>query len=388
MNKLIGRYLASSFIAPFIVSVIFFVSFLLTTQLFKITRIVTKKGVDFWTVAELVAHIGISFLPMAIPLSALFSVIYTLNKMSEDSEIVAMRSFGISKYSLLSPFLILSVIIGVTVFSLNRKIIPYSQARFKNTIVRLTSKGVLTDIRPGQFFTEIPNITLFAEEVNNDGTRMDRIFIQSNNIQTGEEKIIMARVGHLIKQSQSKWEAPTLRLHLKDGNLFTMKQSGEKEKILFKEYDFPVLTGGVISSFVTKDAMRTNDELSAIIDDFENQQRELAGKEDQKSMESLQWLVTRKAAAKLEYWSRFNTPLQCIIFIFLGFSLGIKKGRGKSKNTTLIGMIVLIVYYSIYFIGVAFSNKGQVSPQISVFFPSLIALAVGTKYFKNIDWAS
>src|SRR5690606_17243827 len=113
MPSLLQRYLAINFVPPFLVACAFFVTFLLTSQLFRLTSIVVNKGVEFWSVLELFGHIAISFLPMAVPLSALFATIMTLNKLSEDSEIVAMRSFGIEKSQLFKPFLILACVIAM-----------------------------------------------------------------------------------------------------------------------------------------------------------------------------------------------------------------------------------------------------------------------------------
>ncbi|MFG1515931.1 LptF/LptG family permease, partial [Halobacteriovorax sp. ZH3_bin.1] len=68
-TKIFQRYLASNFIVPFAMSLTFFVAFLLTTQLFKFMRLVTKKGVGILQFLEILGHISISFIPMATPLS-------------------------------------------------------------------------------------------------------------------------------------------------------------------------------------------------------------------------------------------------------------------------------------------------------------------------------
>ena len=44
-------------------------------------------------------------------------------------------------------------------------------------MVRMSSKGALSEIKAGEFFTEIPSITLFAENVKNDGELLESVFI-------------------------------------------------------------------------------------------------------------------------------------------------------------------------------------------------------------------
>lgn len=340
---------------------------------------------------ELVGHIAISFLPMAIPLSAFFATIYTLNKLSEDSEIVAMRSFGTTKASLLQPFLIMAVIVATTLFSMNINLIPHSKTLFKNTVIKLTSKGFLTDIKSENFFTDIPGVTLFAEEVSEDSTIMKNVFISTSNIKKGIDRVIFAERGVLIKQLLKGSTMPSLRFNLTNGNILKTDRKGEEiEKILFKEYDFPILTGGYSPGFVTKDAMRTNSELGELISKRKKRIKELAAKKELATSEQIELAEINKRHPKtqLEYWSRFNAPVQIFLFIFLGFSLGIKKGRGRTKSSGTVGLMFLIGYYALFFIGVSLSRKGSIPPAVTVFFPTILTGLVGSIYYKKLDWMS
>ncbi|MFT6069597.1 MAG: lipopolysaccharide export system permease protein [Bacteriovoracaceae bacterium] len=328
---------------------------------------------------------------MAIPLSAFFATIYTLNKLSEDSEIVAMRSFGTTKWSLLKPFLLVASIIAVTLFSMNINLIPHSKTLFKNTVIKLTSKGFLTDIKSEKFFTDIPGVTLFAEEVSEDSVILKNVFISTSNFKKGIDRVIFAKKGVLIKQVISGTSMPTLRFNLTDGNILkTEKSNGDVEKILFQEYDFPILTGGYTPGFVTKDAMRTNKELSEIIVESKETLKTLSKKKKLTNEENIEinQIKSRLPKTELEYWTRFNAPLQILLFIFLGFSLGIKKGRGRTKSSGTVGLLFLIGYYALFFIGVSLSRKGVVPPVLTVFMPTIFTGLVGSIYYRKLDWMS
>ncbi len=382
MLKLTQRYLAVNFIAPFVMSLFFFVAFLLTFQLFRIIKIVISKGVEWSLVFELMGHISISFIPMAVPLSCLFATIYTLNKLSDDSEIVAMRSFGMTKFKLFLPFLVLAIFIGTCVYSLNNKVIPASKTQFKNTIVRLTSRGVLTDIKEGKFFTEVAGVTLFADKVIDKGRKMYNVFIQQEGKGNLLEQVVTAKEGALIKIKNEEWSIPSVRLHLTDGTIVKRFKDTDKdlEKILFKEYDFPLASGGAINHFVTKDGMRTNSELSV----------EIRLATERARAKNLSWRETEKSMAKtkLELWSRVNTPFLCLVFILVGFSLGIKHGRGKRKNTSGRALTVLLSYYSLFFLGVSLARKGIVPGYLVVFTPTILAAMVGVYFYRKLDWVS
>ncbi|MAF78540.1 MAG: hypothetical protein CME63_15085 [Halobacteriovoraceae bacterium] len=388
---IVQRYLGAHFIAPFVFSTLFFVVFLLTFQMFRIIRIVTSKGVDIITVFELMGHIAVSFLPMAIPLSALFAMIFTLNKLSEDSEIVAMRSFGLKKSRLILPFIFLSLLIAAMIFVLNRNLIPHSKTMFKNTIIQLTSRGNMTDIKSGQFFTEIPNITLFAENVDEGGVKLNEVFIlQKKDI---GEHIIFAKRGALIKQSLGELRTPGMRLHLEEGNIVKFSKGEETEKILFQEYDFPVISGGGLPGFVTKDSMRSNAELKAVINERRAEINKLEalkakGKISPEQENDLNDIKKYLPKSEIEFWTRYNTPIQVILFMFLGFSLGIKRGRGKTKSSGSLGMIFLISYYVLFFGGVSLARKGTAPAYIVVFLPTFITFILGARFYQKLDWQS
>lgn len=396
MFKITQRYLAATFIPPFVVSTLFFVSFLLIFQLFRLIKVVISEGVGFFTILELVFHIAVSFLPMAFPLAALFSIIYTMNKMSEDSEIVAMRAFGMTKAQLFAPFLFLAIMISTTIYFLNSELIPYSRSTFQNMVIKLTSDGAMTNIRSESFFTDIPRVTLFAESVSDDGNLMEGIFIHFREKDENEERVIHAKRGALIKRSEGEFIAPSIRMHLEQGNMIkTNHQTGDVEKVVFEEYDFPVISSSGALSFVTKDSMMTNRELREEIDETRLQWNEA---QEQKAQASAplsnrqQWKMTNLERdlyrSRLQLWTRYNTPIQCLVFIFLGFSLGIKKGRGHSKNSSAVSLGLLLGYYALFFTAVSFIKKASLNPEFGVMAPTILLIGVAFYYYRKLDWAS
>lgn len=396
MFKITQRYLAATFIPPFIVSTLFFVSFLLIFQLFRIIKVIISEGVGFLTVLELIFHIGVSFLPMAFPLAALFSIIYTMNKMSEDSEIVAMRAFGMTKAQLFAPFLFLAIMISTTIYFLNSELIPYSRSTFQNMVIKLTSDGAMTNIRSESFFTDIPRVTLFAERVSDDGNLMEDIFIHFRERDENEERVIHAKRGALIKRSAGEFIAPSIRMHLENGNMIkTNHETGDVEKVIFEEYDFPVISSTGALSFVTKDSMMTNRELRVEIDEsYKRWTDALKVKEaataplNNRQQRNLVNSELEFYRSRLQLWTRYNTPIQCLVFIFLGFSLGIKKGRGHSKNSSALSLVILLGYYALFFTAVSFIKKANLNPEFGVMAPTLLLIGVAAYYYRKLDWAS
>lgn len=384
MIKVVHRYLGSHFIPPFILGVFFFASFLMTFYMFRIIDVIVGKGIAFTTVLGMMGELCLSFVPMAAPLSCFFATQYVMNRLSEDSEIIALRSFGHTRFQVFAPFLIVGIMISAMVFGLSGSVIPRANGDFKNTIVRLTSTGMLSSIKSGNFFTDIPGIILFAQEVSSDGNQFDKIYLSQTDRERKVERVIMAEKGALIRMQIDPWAAPSLRLKLSHGSLVTFNGSGhEIEKVLFEDYDFPVFSSSITTGLLDKDSMKTNKQLLKVIEEKRKFYEEKKKTGDKNETTEARKNLTRSL---LEYWSRYCSAIQCLLFIFVGFSFGIKKGRAHTKNNIVLSFLVLILYYVLFFSMISLCNKFGISPILLVVFPTSVVFAIGYKTYRALDW--
>jgi lipopolysaccharide export LptBFGC system permease protein LptF len=283
------------------------------------------------------------------------------------------------------PFLAVSLLICITINSLYSVFIPKANAAFKNTIVKLTSAGMLTSIKSGQFFTDIPNVTLFAEDVTNEGNNFKEVFLHVLGKNKTEQRIIFANTGSLIKIYADEWHAPSLRLHLKDGNIMKVDQTGNQvEKIIFKEYDFPVFNSDSAMMLLNKDSMKTNSELKALIENKRVKYEEAS--KAKKSADEIRELKVSYFKTQVELYSRYSAFSQILLFIFLGFSLGIKRGRGSGGNNSAQAIIYLLGYYIIYFFLISLAQKAKIDPLMANFAPSFILFFVAIYFYQKLDW--
>ena len=381
-------YLAASFIPPFVATLSFLLFFLLTSQIFNLVGIIVNQDVIFTSVLALFFHIVVSFLPLSIPSAAFFATIFCLNRLSTDSEIIAMQSFGFSRWDILKPFLFMGVTVAIAVFFLGRNLVPHSKVSFTDTMARLTSEGVLTNVRAKTFFTDIPNVVLFAENVAEKGNQLFDVFIRYKD-RGGTERVIMAKEGRLVRQYFSEDQTPAMRIRLRKGNIIQYdKNHQDMEKVHFETYDFPILEGGRQLGFVTKDAMRSNEILSSHIEKVKNELYTLMINEKKTAQDKARIEELQKSLAKgqIEYWNRINTPILCLVFTVLGLGLGIKGGRGRKKDTSLRGISCILVYYALFFFGISLARRGEILAWFAIFTPTLLLGFVAARYYKRLDW--
>lgn len=336
--------------------------------------LIVDKDVPLMQVLNLVGLIGLSFFPLAIPIGILFSSMFALNKLSSDAEIMAMRACGVSTRKLFTPFFILSLVLGFFTLILDSFPIPAARIEIRKIVSLLTTKGALVGIKKGQFFTQIPQFTLYAEDVSNKGTMLWDVFIHMVNKDGTQEKIIKAKEGRIIKDGDDVTTfSMNLRMRLLDGNILIHthnKNAADKcqvEKILYKEYEFPL-----------------------------DQNRNLPTLDSGPSLQSTLMLYDTMVANKvskeelirveLEFWSRINNPFICILFALLGLSLGIKQGRGRGKHSLSLCFVVLIGYYALFFSGLSMAKKATIPVLLGIGGPLFVLLIVSYLFFRKLEW--
>ena len=128
--SLLDRYIIKEIILFFLFSVGLFSSLgvavgTLSDLAYKVTEynlpINTAVQVFFLSLPEFVAY--------AFPISVLLATLLTYGRLSADSELIALRSFGISIYRLITPVLLFSLVIALITFFFNEFIVPAANER-------------------------------------------------------------------------------------------------------------------------------------------------------------------------------------------------------------------------------------------------------------------
>lgn len=332
------------------------------------------RDISIWFTMKLIGNIALTFIPLSLPIAVFFSTIYCMNKLSSDSEYIAMRAGGMTKSRILTPFLVVAALLTVSVYQLNQNVIPESNKQFRLKINYLTSSGLLAGIKEGQFFTMIPSVTLFATKSTKYGRELGEVFLHLTENQDSN-RVIFAKSGELIFERSPETLSEKLTLTLYNGNIVGRSKGRDIEKILFDKYVFPMSNKQFEDQFSIKETMLTSAELERVLTMSEAEARKVY---DFNKKELFN--------AKYEFWNRKNGAFICFVFCFLGFALGITGNRGKGKNSGLLGLLCLIAYYGMYFGLVGMAKKQTIPIPVAVFLPICIMSFLGIYFYRKLDW--
>lgn len=140
--SIVWRYLVFSYIKTFFLSVSAFILTLLISRFKEMTRFAALSG-DMWVTVLFIFYQIPLILPLAIPISSLIGAFLLYQRLSRNSELIALRACGMSIQAVLTPVLMTSLLIGLANFALCIEGTPYFRRATKRLLYSKTSKNPL-----------------------------------------------------------------------------------------------------------------------------------------------------------------------------------------------------------------------------------------------------
>lgn len=339
-----------------------FIFILMMFQALRYTEFVLIHGVGVEIVGELLSYIAISFLPALFPMSLLFAVLLTYGRLSQDSEIVALKASGLGPWSLLLPAVFLSLIVCFFSAQTGFHLAPWGNRQFEVLITQLSETKAGSTIREGTFSEGFYDMVIYANKVNSKQGIMEKVFIYDEH--SGDIPLtVIANEGQLVQEAGLHGRAALLRLL--DGNIHRKGES--HTKIKFKSFDLRLSDPAAENNRAKTPPSLTIEEIQ------EKLHNEKLSFEDRNVLE-------------VEFHKRWAVSIVCLIFGFLGVGLGINTNRRTQKaGGFVISLVIVISYWVIYISMEGFARNGQLPAALAIWMPNFI-FALLAAFFLRRTW--
>jgi lipopolysaccharide export system permease protein len=137
-----------------------------------------------------------TLLPLVLPLALGVGVIFVYNKLAMDSELVVMRSIGISPWRLAKPALTLSILVMITCFTLTLWLAPIANRNLVALQYQVRDSYAVFLAHPGNFNDITDGLTFYARRRGGGGA-LEGILIHDVR-QPTTPITIMADTGRVI----------------------------------------------------------------------------------------------------------------------------------------------------------------------------------------------
>ena len=201
--KKLDRFILKSFIGPF-VAILALVVFILVMQfLWVYIDELVGKGLTLGVILEFLMWGGCTILPMALPLATLLSTMWTIGQMSENFELTAVKSAGISLMRIISPLMIASVLVTFLAFYCSDKVVPLAYDKIYTLRDDISKTKDEIKIPSGIFYNGIEGYILRVDSRNDDSGMMYGVMVYDHTGNKGNTSITLADSA-LLKMSSAK----------------------------------------------------------------------------------------------------------------------------------------------------------------------------------------
>lgn len=366
--KKVDRYILSEILSPFLGGLVFFVFVFLMFQVLRLADFFIIHGTPLTVLGKLVGLMILSFLPLAVPIAFLVSVLTGFGRLSSDSELVALKAGGLPLWRMAFPVIAFGSVLFAFSFYLNRDWVPAAERAFKAQLLKISNTEVVSNIREGTFNSDFFGLLIYVDRTNDQDNSLERVFIFDER-EPKSPLVVVSKTGNITPILQGTDLGAALLLELSQGNIH--QTSGEVEsytKIDFDQYQlFLEVQEGAAQEFI-KPKMLTWDQIKDGIENSKSQKKKRS-----------EHLIT-------EYWRRISYASIPFAFIPLGIGLGTVRTRATRAGATVVTVVIVVIYWTLLTWMTALSQQGTIPGWISMMIPNWVSLIAGIYFFRKASW--
>ncbi|MBR4134987.1 MAG: LptF/LptG family permease [Bacteroidales bacterium] len=208
--KITDRYLCKNFLGPFVLTFFVALFVLLMQFLWKWVDELVGKGLGMGVLLKLLFYASITLSSMAFPLAVLLASLMTFGNMGERSEIVALKSAGVSTRRMMMPLAIVSILIGCLAFEVSNDVIPRASVKLKMLLFDIQEQKPALNITEGVFYTDIDNYAIRVGKKMPDGVTIKDILIYDHSKHQGNINVTSAEKGTMVVTPDKRYLLFTL----------------------------------------------------------------------------------------------------------------------------------------------------------------------------------
>jgi lipopolysaccharide export system permease protein len=351
------KYVCRELLPTFFLGTLIFLFIMLMFQAIRLSEFLVVHQVSFVDIVQTSYYLLLSFLPIAVPIAFLFSVLMGVSRIQSEGEILALQASGVSLPQIYAPIFFISILVTAICTYWALYTVPKGNRAFELMVTRIGSEHVISQMKPGIFQEGFFGLVILADEITPVKNELRKVFIFDQR-EEDQPLTITAKAGLL--RSDAKEGLLTLRLS--DGTIYLDQKDpeGPQKKIDFDIYDINLEIGS--SGTGWRDYSPPSYNFTQL------RQRLLEVRADLPSYRQL----------LVEAHRRFSLSFACMVFSGLGFAIGLVSQKGIRSTAIILCLLLATVYWLSYVGSSSYALTGGAAPWAGVWAPNLI--------FSGIAW--
>ena len=225
---LLQRYFWTQALWPLVLSLTALASLALLTQSLQTLDLIVENRQSALTFLYITILALPQLIAIIMPLAVFMAVLYALNRLNSDSELVVAKASGVSPWQISSPAMRLGVFAMIIHLILNLWVQPFSFREMRGEILKVRTDIASQMVRAGEFVTPTAGLTVFAREILPDGAMKDVLIYDERDLDV--ETMHTAKAGFLIRNENAA------HLTLENGNVQQKFSNGTFDLVAFEHY--------------------------------------------------------------------------------------------------------------------------------------------------------
>jgi len=348
------KYIFREIWPTFLASLFVFIFIMMAARMLSITELIVTRGVHLSQVAGMVLFLLPDILTFALPAVTLMSVVVAFLRLSADSEIIAMKSSGVSLYQMLPPVIVFSLLAFVACLTISVFAAPWGNRSFKDLLFKIAETKADLGIKERVFCEPFGNLVFYVNSFSREARVLKDVFVVDRRDQEMTSTIVSDEAQIIMRP-----EERTITLLFLKGTIFLVEKSLDASRtIKFNTYALNIGLKDVLADLASRKKAPHELSVSQLIAQLKNTP----------DTDSEYSRIMR------ELLEKFSIPLAVFFMGIIGVPLGAQiRGRGRSTGIS-VSLMVFSVFYLILMIIRSVCSTGALSPVFGVWIPDLFLI--------------
>lgn len=155
------------------------------------------KGLSLDVLAQFFWYMGITMVPMSLPLAVLLASLITFGNMGEQLELLSMKAAGVPLVRIMRPIFVLVAGLTVLSFYFQNVTAPRAQVSMRTLLISMKQAQPAVEIPVGVFYNNIPNLNLYVQDKEVKTGMLYQVIIYKTDQGFDRAQIVLADSGRL-----------------------------------------------------------------------------------------------------------------------------------------------------------------------------------------------
>ncbi|AFY77328.1 putative permease [Pleurocapsa sp. PCC 7327] len=371
--SIMDRYIVTELIGPFLLSIGIFSSLGVAIGYSSdLINKVIESNLPIVQAAQVLLLKVPEFISYALPISVLLSSLMAFGRLSNNSEIIALRGCGVSLYRIVAPAIALSLLVTGITFLFNELVVPAANYRATAILVESIQEEHPFWQTRDIFYPDYEKVTLPNGETRQ---RLKSLFYakQFDGKQMKMLTILQwlgENLNQIIISDSASWNGEQQTWDFFNGTIYKIASdtsydetlSFDRRQIPFSRVPFDLAVLG-----------RDPDEMN--IAQAQAYMKLLRQTGDEKKLLMFEVRTQQKMAF----------PFVCLVFGVVGSALGSRPQHVSRATSFGLSVAIVFLYYVLGFSLGSFGTIGIFSPFLAAWLPNFIGLGVGLWLLGRTD---